>query len=145
MYTLGCHVLLLSVLGYEEGSFLLAWYDKDSSDPDAATPLSLKSTQTLYELEMPSEPERCYLYLRDGPDSPPIKVTGGGNVAGGGTATADGTGQDTTGNEGTGKVEPATAVSTSTSSPAFNNTANSWSTTHYSNKSETGKCAGGAL
>ena len=116
------------MLGYEEGSFLLAWYDKESDDPDAATPLSLKSTQTLYELEMPSEPQRCYLYLRDGPDSPPIKVTSGGNEGGDTTA------------EGTAQVELATAVSTSTSSHAFNNTSNSWSTTHYSNKSDTGRC-----
>jgi hypothetical protein len=112
-------VSVLLTIGYEEGSFLLAWYDKDSNDPDAATPLSLKSTQTLFELDMPSEPERCYLYLRDGPDRPPIKVTTGGGAA----------------KEG---VELATAVSTSTSSHALNNTSNSWSSTNYSNKSDTG-------
>ena len=59
-------------------------------------------------------------------DSPPIKVTSGGNEGGDTTA------------EGTAQVELATAVSTSTSSHAFNNTSNSWSTTHYSNKSDIG-------
>ena len=102
---------------------MLAWYEKESSDIDSATPLSPKSTQTLYELEMPTEPERCYLYLRDGPDSPPIKVS-----------------SETEGQT----VGLATAVTTSPSSYAMNNnTSSSWSATHYSNKSDTGMQCGG--
>lgn len=103
--------------GYKEGSFLLAWYDKESNDADCATPLSPKSTQTLYELDMPCEPKRCYLYLRDGPDRPPIKET------------SEGGGQSQS-------VELASSVTTSPSSHTFNN---NWSSTHYTNKSDTGE------
>lgn len=113
--------ILYSALGYVENSFLLAWYDKDSDNPDHATPLSPNSTQTLYELDMPSEPQRCYLYLRDGPDAPPVKVA------------------DKASGEGT-PVGVATGISTTPSSHALNNaTSSAWSsTTYYSNKSETG-------
>ena len=121
--------------GYEEDSFLLAWDNKDSDDPDTATPLSPKSTQTLFELDMPSEPAKCYLFLRDGPDGPPIKLS---------TVSSQGEGQG---------VEPASSISTTTSSHALNNasnnapnpshssnSSNAWaSTPHYSNKSDTGE------
>ena len=108
------------LLGYQEESFLLAWYDRESSDPDQATPLSPKSTQTLYELEMPDEPKRCYLYLRDGPDGPPVKES----------AQSASTGQ---------VVDLATSVTTSPSSYSPNNTSSTWSSTsHYSTKSDTG-------
>lgn len=72
---------------------------------------------------MPVEPERCYLYLRDGPDSPPVKVSA--NNSTGGSA-----------------IDVATSVPTTTSSYSVNSassTNTSWSTTHYSNKSDTGR------
>lgn len=120
--------------GYEEDSFLLAWDAEDTHNPDTATPLSPKSTQTLFEMDMPTEPRKCYLFLQDGPDGPPTKVGTGGDVAG----------------EGVGL---ASSISAATSSPALNNASNNppsstssssnttWaSATHYSNKSDTGRC-----
>ena len=116
--------------GYEEDSFLLAWDDKDSHDPDTAVPLSPKSTQTMYEMEMPTEPQKCYLYLQDGPDGPPTKVSSGVSVASGGDS-----------------VGLASSISTTTSAHALNNatsnnnpsTSSSTAWPHYSNKSDTGK------
>lgn len=108
------------IAGYVEESFLLAWYHKESANPDDATPLSPKSTQTLFELDMPAEPEKCYLYLHDGPDSPPVKAESSGKGAGQ-------------------SVELATSVPTNPSSHAFTSNTSSWSpSTHYSNKSDTG-------
>ena len=112
--------------GYEDQSFLLAWDNQDSDNADLATPLSPKSTQTLYELGMPSEPERCTLFLRDGPDAPPIIVSN--------------TSQQPEGAETT--ISTATSVSLTTSSPQLNNPTSSTTTTSwsYSNKSDTGVC-----
>ena len=108
--------------GYEDDSFLLAWYVKESADVAEATPLSPKSTQTLYELDMPTEPARCYLYLQDGPDSPPVRVA------------AQNSSVQTEGQS----IELANSVTTTPSTHSVTYT-NTWSTTHhYSNKSETG-------
>lgn len=107
------------LVGYEEDSFLLAWDHRDSHSVDDATPLSPKSTQTLYELDMPSEPQRCYLFLQDGPDAPPVKVSSSREIP-------EGKGQS---------VGLASSVSAAPSSHTFTNS-NAW--TPSSNKSETG-------
>ena len=124
---------LFALSGYEEDSFLLAWDTLDTHDPDTATPLSPRSTQTLFEMDMPTEPQKCYLFLRDGPDGPPKKEVSEVGVASGG-------------------VELASSISSATSSHALNTASNnppsssssssntSWaSTAHYSNKSDTGE------
>lgn len=113
-----------------EDTFLLAYDIQDTHNPDLATPLSPKSTQTLYEMDMPTHPKKCYLFLRDGSEGPPVKASA---------------------SEGVGL---ASSISAATSSPAVNNASNNplpssssstntntWSstTTHYSNKSETGR------
>ena len=122
-------MILYPPVGYENASFLLAWCENETKDPNTATPLSPNSTQTLYELDMPSEPQRCHLFLQDGPDSPPVKEGASNKKE----------------EEGSGTVSVAVANSVSTSSHTLNNSPNTWntSTTHYMNKSDTGNRRGG--
>lgn len=121
---------------------MLAWDEKDNDSADTAVPLSPKSTQTLYELGMPSEPDRCYLYLQDGPDAPPVRVdkTAASN-ADRGTDVGGAVGQGEAGGQGivlAGSVSTASPSAHSLSNTSSSNMWSSSSSYHYPNKSDTG-------
>ena len=134
-------------IGYVEESFLLAWAERDSDSVDSAVPLAPKSTQTLYELGMPSEPLRCHLFLRDGPESAPVRVSDITTSASSGIVDTVNIASEAAGGQGETARDHGVAVSVSTATPhSMNNTSSSnmWPTSsssssyHYSNKSETG-------
>ena len=150
-------IVSVSAAGYVLDSFLLAWAKRDSNSAEYADHLHPKSTQTLFELGMPADPHRSFVFLCDGPTAPPVKEGTTAAMVTRTTETGDignvdapmegepGWQDGTTEVKGQGIGLAASVNAATTSSHSFNDTpsnsssSNMWTSSyHYSNKSDTG-------
>ena len=69
------HLLILThSLGYVEGTFDLVWRRQDDTTGEDEVELDRCSTATLYELNMPEEPKKTHLLIREKDEKPPERI-----------------------------------------------------------------------
>ena len=67
-------LILTHCLGYVEGTFDLVWRRQDDTTGEDEVELDRCSTATLYELNMPEEPKKAYVLIREKDEKLPERI-----------------------------------------------------------------------